>query len=80
MILKCPNCDTELRLMVTLTFVDVQAKGVVDENGLAHFAFEGTGARVGAQIESIYCPNPDCDWTFDDPWEFLNLEVKNNIV
>lgn len=77
MILKCPNCGTELRLMVTLTFVDVQAKGIIDDAGLANFAFENTGARTRAKIESIYCPNPDCDWTFDDPWEFLNSEVKN---
>ena len=77
MILKCPNCDTELRLMVTLTFVDVQAKGVVDEGGLAHFVFGNTGVRARDKVESIYCPNPDCDWSHDDPWVFLNSEVKN---
>ena len=78
MILKCPNCDTELRLMVTLTFVDVQAKGVVNEDESAHFIFENTGVRARDRIESIYCPNPDCDWTFDDPWKLLNLAVKKN--
>ena len=76
MILKCPNCDAELRLMVTLTFVDVQAKGVIDEKGLAHFAFGNTGIRARDKVESIYCTDPDCDWTFDDPWEFLNSEVR----
>lgn len=78
MILKCPNCDEALRLMVTLTFVDVQAKGILDESGLAHFAFEDTGVRTRSRVASIYCPNPDCDWTFDDPWEFLNLEVRKS--
>ena len=78
MILKCPNCDTELRLMVTLTFVDVQAKGVVDEDGLAHFVFGNTGIRARDKVKSIYCPNPDCDWSHDDAWLFLNSEVKKN--
>lgn len=78
MILKCPNCDAKLCLMVTLTFVAVQAKGIIDEGGLAHFAFEDTGVRARDKVNSIYCPNPDCDWTTDDPWEFLNLEVKKN--
>lgn len=78
MILKCPNCATELRLMVTLTFVGVQAKGIIDEGGFAHFAFEDTGIRAGNMVEAIYCPSPDCDWTFDDPWEFLNLMVRKN--
>ena len=78
MILKCPNCTKELQLMVTLTFVAVQAKGVVDEKGLAHFAFGNTGIRARDKVESIYCPNPDCDWSHDDAWEFLNLEVKKD--
>ena len=79
MILKCPNCSEELCLMVTLTFVGVQAKGVIGEKGLAHFAFGNTGARTRAKVESIYCPDPDCDWTFDDPWEFLNSEVRKYV-
>jgi len=78
MILKCPNCGTELRLMVVLTFVDVQAKGEVDEGGLAHFVFGNTGVRARDKVESIYCPNPGCDWTFDDPWAFLKSEVKKS--
>jgi len=63
--------------MVTLTFVDVQAKGEVDESGLAHFVFGDTGVRAGDRINSIYCPSPSCDWTCEDAWEFLRLEVKN---
>lgn len=76
MLLKCPNCGTELRLMVTLTFVDVQAKGEVDESGLAHFVFGDTGVRAEDSVESIYCPSPECDFTFGDPWEFLRREAK----
>lgn len=78
MILKCPNCGEELCLVVTLTFVAVQAKGVIDEGGLAHFVFGDTGIRAKDDVESIYCPSPDCDWTFDDPWKLLNLEVRKN--
>jgi len=76
MILQCPSCNTELRLVVSLMFVDVQAKGEVDENGLAHFVFGNTGVRARDKVESIYCPNPGCDWTFGDPWEFLRMETK----
>ena len=79
MILCCPNCGEELRLFVTLSFVDVQAKGVIDESGLAHFAFGNTGIRARDKVESIYCPSPDCDWTFSgDPWQFLNAGVKKD--
>jgi len=76
MVLKCPNCGGELRLMVHLVFVDVQARGVIDESGIAHFVFGNTGVRVRDKVESIYCTDPDCDWTHDDPWEFLNSELS----
>jgi len=66
--------------MVVLTFVDVQAKGEVDESGVAHFSFEDTGVRAKDIVESIYCPSPECDFVFDNPWEFLNLACKREGV